>query len=87
MFSVGEGVDGGDGGEVGEFLDVGLSEGADDCAVDHAAEDAGGVAEGFAAAELGIAWAEVEDAAAEFLDTDFEADAGAGGGFGEDHGP
>ena len=57
MFGVGEGVDGGDARESGEFRDIGLSEGADDGTVDHAAEDAGGIAEWFAAAELGIAWA------------------------------
>jgi hypothetical protein len=55
--------------------------------VDHAAEDAGGVFDGFTATELDISSREEHGGAAEFADADFEADASAGGGLGEDEGP
>ena len=72
---------------VGEFLDVALGEGAEDGAVDHAAQDAGGVLDGFAAAELDFAGGQEHDLAAQLADADLEGDAGAGGGLGEEHGP
>ena len=87
MLVVGEGVDGGDAGEIGEFLDVALGEGADDGAVEHSAQDAGGVLDGFAAAKLDIAGGKEHDLAAELADADLEGDAGACGRFGEDMRP
>ncbi len=87
VFVIGEGVDGGDAGVMGEVDDVLLGEGADDGAVDHPAEDASGVFDGFTTAELDIGPGEEHGGAAEFADADFEADAGAGGGLGEDEGP
>ena len=87
MFLIGEGVDGAEAAEFGEFLDVALGVGADDGAVGHAAHDAGGVADGFAAAELDVVGGEKNGLSAQFADTDFEAEAGAGGGFGKHEGP
>jgi hypothetical protein len=87
MFLIGEGIDGGDAGVVGEGLDIFLREGSDDGAMDHAPEDAGGVLDGFAPAELDFGGAEEERMAAEFVDTDLEGDACAGGRFGEDESP
>ena len=78
-----KGVNGGDLGVAGEFLDVALGEGAEHGAVDHAAQDAGGVLDGFAAAKLDFAGWEENDLAAQLADADLEGDAGARGGFGE----
>lgn len=87
MFVVGECVDGGYAGEFCEIDHILLGEGADDGAVDHASEDAGGVFDRFSAAELDIVFREEHRESAKFADADFEGDAGAGGGFGENHGP
>ena len=72
---------------MGEFLDVELGEGADNSAVNHAAEHAGGVLDGFAAAELDFECAQKHGVAAQFADADFKRDARAGGGLGEEQGP
>ena len=87
MLVVGQGVDGRDAGELGEFLDIGLREGANDRAVDHAAEDARGVFDWFATAELNVVRAQKEGLTAEFADADFEGDACAGGRFREEQRP
>ena len=55
--------------------------------MDHAAEDAGGVFDWFAAAELDVVLGEEHDVTAELADPDLEGDAGSGGGFREDDGP
>ena len=77
VLGIGERVDGGDAAVFGKVLDVRLGESADDGAVAHAAEDAGGIGNGFTAAELDIIGSEKEDVAAEFADADLEGDAGA----------
>ena len=87
MFVVGEGVDGGDFPVVGELDDVVLGKGPDDGSVHHATEDAGGVLDGLAAAQLDVVTGKKHGGASEFADSDFEGDAGAGGGFGENEGP
>ena len=87
MLVVGERVDGRDAGVVRELDHVLLGEGADDRAMDHAAEHAGGVLDQFAAAELDVVFREEHREAAEFADADFERDAGAGGGLGENERP
>ena len=87
MLGIGQGVDGRDAGVMREILHVALRVGADDCAVHHAAEHAGGVLNGFAAAELEVIGIEKHHAAAQFADASLERHACAGGGLGEDHCP
>ena len=87
MLVVGEGVDGGNARVVREFLDVALREGAEHGAMDHPAQHARGVLDGFAAAKLDFAGREEDHLAAQLADADLEGDAGAGGGLGEQHGP
>ena len=84
---VGEGVDGGDAGVVGKIDHVLLGEGADDSAVNHAAEDAGGVLDGLTAAELDVDTGKEHGGAAEFADADLKADASTSGGLGENERP
>ena len=55
MLVVREGIDGGYAGVVGELLDIALRERAEDGAVNHPAQDARGVLDGFAAAKLDLA--------------------------------
>ena len=87
MLVVGEGVDGRDSGKLSEIDDVLLCVRADDGAMEHSAHDAGGIANGFAAAELDIGCGEEHDIPAEFANADLERDAGAGGGFAKDECP
>lgn len=87
MLLVGEGVDGGNLAVFREINDIALGKGTDDGAVDHAAEDASGVLDRFAATELDVVGGKEKDVTAEFADADLEADAGAGGGLGEHEGP
>ena len=87
MFFVGQGVHRGNAGIGSEVIDIGLGEGADDGPVNHAAENSGGVFDGFAATELDIVGVEEEDIATEFTNSDFERDAGSGRAFGEEEGP
>ena len=82
-----ERVDRRNAGMAGEVVDVLLGKGADDRAMDHAAEDTGGVLDRLAAAELDVAGIEEKRPAAKFMDADLEADAGAGGRLGEDQRP
>ena len=72
---------------MGEVLHILLGEGADDGSVEHPAHDARGVLDRFTAAKLDVVGAQEEGVAAEFPDADFEADAGARGGFAEDQPP
>jgi len=87
MFGVSQCVDGGKAGESGELLDVLLRIGADDRAMNHAAQDAGRVHDRFAAAQLNVSGIEKQGMAPEFADADFKGDARAGGGLGEQQGP
>ena len=48
MLVVSQRVDGGDAGKFGEFLDIALGKSADDRAMNHPAQHAGGVLDGFA---------------------------------------
>ena len=82
-----EGIDGGNAGIVGELLDVALREGAEDGAVDHPAQHARGVLDRLAAAKLDFAGGQEDRLPAQLADADLEGHAGAGGGFGEQHGP
>ncbi len=88
VFRVREGVDRRQSAGGGEGFHVALRVGADHHAVQHPAEDAGGVLDGFAAApELEVVGVEEKGIAAEFADADLETDARAGGRFIEDHPP
>ncbi len=87
MLVISQGVDHGKVGVVCEIDDVLLGEGADDHAVTHSAEHAGGVFDGFAAAELDVVGGEEHRKSAEFADADLERHAGAGGGFAKNHRP
>ena len=87
MLGIGQRVDGRDSRPLGEILDVALRVGADDRAVYHSSEHAGGVLDGFASAELKVVGVEEHHVAAQFTDAYLEGDAGACGGFGENHRP
>ena len=54
MVIVGEPINDGDGGVLGEALNIAMSEGADHDEVDHGRNDAGAVFDRFAATELGV---------------------------------
>ena len=79
MLGIGESIDGGDAGVLREILDVALGKGPDYSAVHHAAEHAGGVLDGFTAAELEVVGVEKHHAAAELADAGLEGYAGACG--------
>ena len=87
MFLVGQRIDRADAAEFRELFDITVRVGADDGAVDHAAHDARGVADGFAAAELDIVGGEKNGLSAQLADADFETQARARRGFGEHDGP
>lgn len=87
VLGIGERVDGGDAAVFGKVFDVRLCESADDGTVAHAAEDACGVGNRFAAAELDIVGGEKEDVAPEFADADLEGNAGARRGLGKHERP
>src|SRR5262249_16889341 len=87
MLVIRERVDGRQLGILGEILDVRLRKGADDRAMDHAAEHARGVLDVLPAAKLDFAGAEKHRLSAQFPDADLERNPRAGGGFGEKHGP
>ena len=82
---VGEPVDDGDVGVLGELVDVGLLERADHDPVEVAGEHHRGVLDRLAAAELQVAGGEVEARPAELRDADLEAHARARGRLLEDH--
>ena len=81
MALIGEGVDHREGAVFGEFVELFLPERADDEAVHVAGEHAGGVAQGFGAAELAFGRGHEDGRAAELADGDVEGDARARGGF------
>ena len=81
MALIGEGVDHREGAVFGEFVELFLAERADDEAVHVAGEHAGGVAQGFGAAELAFGGGHEDGRAAELADGDVEGDARARGGF------
>ena len=87
MLGIGQRVDGGNVGVLGEILYIALREGANDCAVHHATEHAGGVLDGFATAELEVVRVEKHYAATKFADAGLEGHSGSCGGFGENHRP
>ena len=78
MFVIRQGVDCREARELGEIFDVLLGEGPNDRAMHHPAEDAGGVSDGFAPAELNIIGIQEKGIAAEFVDSNFEGEPGAG---------
>jgi hypothetical protein len=84
---VGQRIDRADPAQRGEFLDIGLREGADDRAVRHAAHDARGVADGFAAAELDVVGREKNRLPAQLADTHLETQTRARRGFREHERP
>ena len=71
----------------GEFLDVLLRVSADDRAVNHPSQHAGGVLDRFAAPQLGVAGAEKQRLPAQFPDAHLEGNARARGGFGKEQRP
>ena len=82
---VGEPVDDRDRRMLGERVDLGLVEGADQERADEAREDERRVAVALAARELQIGGGQVQRHPAELGDPDLEADAGAGRRLVEDH--
>ena len=86
MGEVGERVDDRHVGTGGQLLEPVLAEGAHHDGVDVAAQHCGGVAQRFAAAELGGARVDDHRVAAELVDADLERHPGAGGGLLEDDG-
>ena len=87
MFVVGQGIDGRDAPEPGEVLNLGLREGTDNRAVDHAAEHARRVLNGFTPPILHLAGGKKKRLAAQFADPHLEGNARPGRRLGEDHGP
>jgi hypothetical protein len=71
--------------ELRELLDVLVREGADHDAVDVPREDARGVSDRLAAAELHVSWREEQRVAAELIGADLEGDAGTRRSLHEDH--
>lgn len=78
VVEIAEGVDDGDAGPAGEFLDGVLGEDAGDDAVGPAVEVAGDIGEGFAVADEADL---CDGTAAELLDGEVKGEAGAEGGF------
>ena len=74
MLLVGESIDGRDAGERGEGLDVGLLKGTNHSPMDHASEHTGRILDRLTPSELDFARREEEGIAAEFPDSDLEAD-------------
>lgn len=87
VFLVRQGIDGGNAGEAGEFLHFLLAVSPDGGPVDHAAQHAGRVLDGFSAPELDVMDGKEHGASAQFADAHFKGNAGAGGGFGENKRP
>ena len=85
MREIGEPVDDRDRGVLGERVDLGLVERADQERADEPREHERGVAVALAAGELQVGGGQVERHAAELRDPDLEADAGAGRRLVEDH--
>lgn len=83
---IGEAVDDGDGGELGEALEFIVLEDAGHDGVGHAGEDACDIGDGFAGAEADFGGGDVEGVSAHVVHGGFEGDAGAEGGFFEDAG-
>ena len=86
MLGVGQPVDDGHVGVLGQLLDVGLGEGADHDRVDVAREHPGRVLDRLAAPELQVGGREVEAYAAELGDADLERDARSRRRLLEEHG-
>ena len=84
---VGEGVDHGHRAPLGQLLDLGLVEGAHDQSVHVTGKHPRGIGDALTAAELDVVLAEEKRIATQLMDTDFEGDAGARAGLGEDHRP
>ena len=72
---------------LGELLDVALCERADDRAVNHAAQHAGGVLDRLAAAQLNVIGIEKHRLPAQFADADLKRNPRARGRFGKDQRP
>ena len=86
MELVGQAVPDGDAGVLCELLDLGLLEATVLDAVEHAAEDAGGVGDGLLVAHLGAAGVKVGAAHAEVIRANLEGAAGTSGGLLEEKG-
>ncbi len=83
MLLVCEGIDSGNAGEFGKLFDILLRKGANDRPMNHSAEDASGILDRFAAAELNVARAQEQRLAAQLANAHFKRDARAGRGFGK----
>ena len=84
MEVVGQRVDHRDARHARQLLNPFVREGADDDAVEIAAQYIGGVGDGFAASDLHFGLVKVERMTSQFPDSDFKRHPGAGRGFGED---
>ena len=82
---IGQAVDHRDAGVACELGQGAVGEGADHHGVEHARHDDGAIANGFAAAQLGIAWRQEDRLAAQLDHAGFEGQAGTGRGLFEDH--
>ena len=87
MLVIRQRIDGGDLGKFREFFHVGLRIGADDRAVNHAAQHAGGVLDRLAAAQLNVIGVQKHHPGTQFADASLERDAGARGGLGKNQRP
>ena len=87
MLVISQGIDRRDAGILREIDDVLLGKGPDDHAVHHAPEDAGGVLDRLAPAELDVVAGKEHREASQLADTDLEGNPGAGGGLRENHRP
>ena len=85
MAEVGQAVDDRDGAVLGQVFHFLLGKGADHDAVQIAAQNAGGVFHGFAAADLQVVGRKEHAHAAQLVDAGLEGNTGAGGGLLEDH--
>ena len=78
MLIIGKGIDGGDTREGGKLLDIILCVSADDCPVNHAPQDSGGILDWFPASKLNVIGTEKEGRPSQFPDAHFKGDPGPG---------